>query len=378
VSTVPNELSLAEARRLAVAAQGLHPVHAPAATPAAVLNRLGCVQIDSMSAVRRSHELVLLSRSVSLEDAAGVGTLAAPGLSFEGMAHALSLITVDLWPAFGFRRRRILRDGWRGPEVDRTAVARAQDRLRAEGQVRPRDFGAATGKGWERDSPYRWALEWLAATGGAVCGHRDRWERVYSLPELVISEPLRRTELSDGECVQHLCRRAVDALGLATAKDVADYFRLRPAEAQAGLAALGLEQATVSGWRDPVWLSPRIDQADKVDEDAVTALSPFDSLVWTRERQLRLFGKDYRLEAYKPAGQRTFGYFSLPVLRGCEVVGRVALRRRDRTLVVENVELDAGAPASTMSRAIDGVSRWTACDTVSYEGPLLVTSPERQ
>lgn len=363
-----DELSLADARRIAVAAQGLHTINASAATPAAVLSRLGCVQIDSMSAVRRSHELVFLSRGVPIDDAVDVGRVAAAGISFEGMAHALSLIAVDLWSAFGFRRRRTLQHGWRGPHVDTKAVAHAKDRLQTEGRVRLRDFGGTTGKGWERDSPYRWALEWLAATGGAVCAHRDRWERVYSLPELVISEPLRRTELSDGECIEQLCRRAVDALGVATAKDVADYFRLRPAETKAGLDALELDRAAVRGWRQAVWLSPQVDEAAKVDEDAVTPLSPFDSLVWSRERLLRLFGKDYRLEAYKPADKRTFGYFSLPVLRGCDVVGRVALRRRDRTLVVENVELDAGAPASTVEKTIDIVTHWTACNTVSYRG----------
>nr|WP_166682282.1 crosslink repair DNA glycosylase YcaQ family protein [Streptomyces sp. 846.5] len=361
------QLTPDEARLIAVAAQGLHLVDPPARTSAAVLGRLGCVQIDSVSAVRRSHELVLLSRGVQVAEVQRLGTAAGPGGSFEGMGHALSLMPLDLWPAFGFRRRRILQLGWRGPTVDMAAVEEARARLEATGRVRLRDFGGSTGTGWERDSAHRWALEWLAATGAAVCAERDGWERVYSLPRLVIPETLRSAELSDDACIRELCRRAVDALGVATTKDVADYFRLRPVEARTALEALGLERGTVSGWREPVWLSPHADPAEKIDEETVTPLSPFDSLVWTRDRLLRLFGKDYRLEAYKPAAKRTFGYFSLPVLRGCDIVGRVALRRRRQTLVVENTELDDGLARSTIERAVDTVADWTSCGTVTYE-----------
>ncbi|SEF00683.1 hypothetical protein SAMN05216489_09551 [Streptomyces sp. 3213] len=362
------ELTLPEARRIAVAAQGLHTLNTFDTTPRAVLDRLGCVQIDSMSAVRRSHELVLLSRGAPMDETQRLSTTEGAGASFEGMAHALSLVPVDMWPAFGFRRRRVLERGWIGPSVDREAVKHARTLLEAEGRVRLRDFGGATGTGWARDSAYRWAPEWLAATGGAVCAERDRWERVYCLPELAIPEPLRHAELSEAECVRELCRRAVDALGVATTKDVADYFRLRTADTQGGLDALGLDRRTVSGWRQPVWLAPDADPAVKIDEEAVTPLSPFDSLVWTRERLLRLFGKDYKLEAYKPAEKRTFGYFGLPVLRGCDIVGRVALRRRKQTLVVENAELDAGVPTSTTEEAVSTVKHWTSCDTVIHEG----------
>ncbi|MCU7820433.1 DNA glycosylase AlkZ-like family protein [Kitasatospora sp. DSM 101779] len=361
------ELTTDEARRIAVAAQGLHPVQPATPTAAETLARLGCLQIDSMSAVRRSHELVLLGRGVTLDQALTLGTAAQAGTSFEGMAHALSLVPLDLWPAFGFRRRRILADGWRGPAVDTAAVDRARDVLQARGRVRLRDFGRTTGTGWERDSVFRWALEWLAATGGAVCAERDRWERVYCLPELALPEHLLRTELPDDACLRLLCARAVDALGVATTKDVADYFRLRPAQAEAALTALRLERRTVAGWREPVWLAPEADPGQKVDEDAVTPLSPFDSLIWTRERQLRLFGKDYRLEAYKPAAKREFGYFALPVLYGADIVGRLALRRRPPALVVENSELDDGLAPAVLERAAALAAEWTGSDTVSHE-----------
>ena len=354
-------LTPAEARRVAVTAQGLATVEPVGA--AAVFHRLGCVQIDSMSAVRRSHELVLLSRGVGRDDTVRLGTRADDGLTFEGMAHALSLVAMDLWPAFGFRRRSITAHGWRGPAVDMAAVGVARRRIEAEGRVRLRDFGGMTGTGWERDSPYRWALEWLAATGGAVCAERDRWERVYCRPDLVIPAEIRAAEPDDEACVRELCGRALDALGVATTKDVADYFRLHPTVAAAGLDALKLTQAEVPGWKDPAWLSPTADPAVPVEDGPPVPLSPFDSLVWTRDRLLRLFGKDYRLEAYKPAVKREFGYFAMPVLVGSEVVGRIALRRRNGALVVENTELD---PAF-VDAAVATVARWTDCDTVTYD-----------
>ena len=144
------------------------------------------------------------------------------------MAHALSFIPVELWPAFGFRRRHVRQHGWRGPAVDPSAVKIAQDRLEEQGQVRLRDFGGIQGTGWERDSAYRWALEWLAVTGDAVCTGRDRWERVYRLPAEALPPPVVAHEMPDEECIRDLCGRAIRALGVATTKDVPDYFRLPP------------------------------------------------------------------------------------------------------------------------------------------------------
>jgi uncharacterized protein YcaQ len=162
---------------------------------------------------------------------------------------------------------------------------------------------------------------------------------------------------------------------VATTGEVADYFRIRPAVAERALESLGFARTQVVGWRGIAWLSPDVDPGRKVDDDRVTPLSPFDSLVWTRERQLRLFGRDYRLEAYKPAAKRTFGYFAMPVLAGSEIVGRVALRRRSGTLVVENAQVDAGVSGSVVDRAVGVVAEWTGCGAVTYEIPGDDTVP---
>jgi uncharacterized protein YcaQ len=350
-------LSADEARRLAVTAQALHRPGSESSRPQDVLGRLGCVQIDSMSAVRRSHELVMLARGVSMEAVSAVGTADQPGTSFEGWGHALSLIPMDLWPAFSFRRRHTAANGWRGPAVDAEAVQLAQQRLETEGRVRLSDFGKTTGTGWTRDSPFRWALEWLAATGRAVCAERERWQRVYALPSLVIPQEQLDVDMSDDQCVATLCHRALSTLGVATVADVADYFRLSRTQAGRGIAAAAAVKTDVEGWKAPAFT---LDGADlTVDPAAVTALSPFDSVVWTRERQHRIFGKDYRLEAYKPAAARQFGYFAMPVLWGDRICGRLALRRHERHLVVENQEWDDDVPKSVAHTAIDQMATWT-------------------
>jgi uncharacterized protein YcaQ len=166
VSTT-TEISLAEARSLAISAQGLHQA---ASDAAGVLDRFGCVQIDSMAAVRRSHELVGLARGLSVNTVSGLGTENSSAETFEGWAHALSLIPLRRWPLFAWRRRRVRTHGWSGPEVDPTACVEVLARLRAEGPLTLSELGGTTGSGWERTSPARWAAYAIGAAGD-VCTH---------------------------------------------------------------------------------------------------------------------------------------------------------------------------------------------------------------
>jgi uncharacterized protein YcaQ len=350
-------VTAAEASTIAVAAQLLHRHGRAPGTITEVLEHLGCVQIDSMTAVRRSHELVLLARGMQEPAVTALGTADQRGVSFEAWGHALSLVPMSLWPALSFRRRGIAANGWRGPAVDADAVRAVKNRLNESGRVSIGDFGKTAGSGWTRDSPFRWALEWLAATGEAVCAERKSWQRVYTLPDLVVPERLLRTELSDDECIAFLCRLALSALGVATITDIADYFRLTKKQAAQGVADIQAAGVEVDGWHAPAFTASTTVPA--IDDSAVTALSPFDSLVWTRDRQRRLFGKDYRLEAYKPAAAREFGYFAMPVLWGARICGRIALRRQGRTLVIENQERDPDVPASVLGEAIEQVAAWT-------------------
>lgn len=357
---ITTEISLAEAQAIAVAAQGLHKT---IETVAAVLNRLGCIQIDSMTAIRRSHELVVLSRGVDSDSAARLATDMSDVDTFEGWAHALSLIPLEMWPLFAWRRRHIRVNGWRGPDVDQYACAEVLARLRAEGPLTLSDLGGNTGSGWERSSPARWAAEWLEKTGDLVVRQRRGWRRVYAPVEQALPAELLNTDLDDVQCIRTLVQLAVAALGVATLSDIADYFRLPAKMVYIALNELELHTVTVEGWDEIAWIDAAHACAGSTPEPI--PLSPFDPLVWHRQRQQRLFGRDWRLEAYKPAAKRSFGYFTMPILMGTRLAGRIAARRTGDRLRIEATEWDL--PDGTgLIHAAEIVRRWTATKAIAW------------
>jgi uncharacterized protein YcaQ len=363
----PVELDLATARRLAVAAQGLDRT---TSNPGAVFGVVKCIQVDSIAAVRRSHELVALARGVDPADASRLGTQEATVETFEGWAHAASLIPLSFWPVWGLRHRRVKRLGWKGPQVDQNSVEHARARLRAEGPLTLTDFGGASGTGWERASPMRWALEWLQKTGEVTVRYRRRWKRVYVLAEQVIPASLLNTDLDDTECLHTLVRAALDALGVATTEDIADYFRLPTDLVEAALCELEIPQAKVAGWETRAWITPDASTCPERTPGRVVPLSPFDSLIWHRPRQRGLFGKPWLLEAYKPPAKREFGYYGMPVLAGHNLAGRIAARRTGNTLSIEAVEWDhTTASSDDLDAAVDTLRRWAGASHLHHHRP---------
>ncbi|MFN8074146.1 MAG: crosslink repair DNA glycosylase YcaQ family protein [Kineosporiaceae bacterium] len=352
-------LTRAEARRVAVAAQGLD---GRTRTLPEALDAVQCVQVDAISVVRRSQELVGLARGVTLEDAGLLGTADCQVATFEYWGHAISILPIDLWPAMAVRRRSFLRHGWRGPEVDPGACDHVRRRLAAEGGLTLRDLGGSVGSGWERSSPNRWAAEWLQATGEAVVLERRGNQRVYALTEQVLpSHLIAGDDLTDRECLGRLVTVALRALGVGTTEDVADYFRLPPAVVESTLHDLDAQVALVEGIGG-AWLSKAASSTahDERGEPRSIPLSPFDSLVWHRPRQKNLFGRDWLLEAYKPATKRQFGYFSMPILSGNELAGRIAARRgKDKVLVVEAFEWDPSDADAQPTEVIGHLVNWT-------------------
>ena len=360
--TTTTEISLTEARTIAIAAQGLH---CPANYATTVLDRLGCIQIDSMAAVRRSHELVGLARGLSVDVVSRLGTAKSEVETFEGWAHALSLIPLQLWPLFAWRRRRVRTHGWSGPEVDLQACVEVLARLRAEGPLTLSDLGGTTGSGWERTSPARWAAEWLEKTGDLVVRHRRSWRRVYAPVEQALPADLLNTDLDDADCTRQLVQIALAALGVATAGDIADYFRIPITSVDTALGELDPPRIAVGGWKEPAWMHNLEAEAEAGSAAEPTPLSPFDSLIWHRPRQLRLFGRNWLLEAYKPAAKRSFGYFGMPILAGTELAGRIAPRRAGGALAIEAVEWEGPKP-SRLTRAVETLRRWTETSTIIW------------
>ena len=374
-----DSLTAAEARRLAVRAQGLS---GPAAARRAggvpgLLRRLGAVQLDTISVLARSHELVPYARLGAVgRPAVEAGYWAEPPAAFEYWSHAASVVPLEDWPLYAFRRHHY-RARYE-PLRAATAPARATvlAALRDRGPLTASDLGGAKRGGvWWDWSDAKVAVEELLAWGEVVVTRRDRWRRVYDLAERAVPGELFGAGLADDECHVRLVARAARALGVGTVADLADYFRLPVRAAAAAVEPAGLVPVTVAGWARPAYADPGALAALAAGEvgggSRTTLLSPFDSLVWFRDRTERVFGMRHRLEAYTPRARREHGYFAMPVLAGCRLVARVDPARAGRTLVARQVSWEPSAASGATVRAVATALReaagWVGCDAVAVE-----------
>lgn len=367
-----------------------------------MLRRVGAVQLDTISVLARSHELVAYSRlgpvpRAKIEQAywnAGQPT------AFEYWSHAACILPIEQWPYYGFRRRAMRAKGpWR--QLSSAACADVLARLRAEGPLTATELGGARrGGDWWDWSDAKVAVEWLLAIGDVVCVRRAGWRRVYDVPERVIPQHLLDVTPTDAQCVIHLAGLAARALGVATRRDLADYQRLRyggTGDGRDGLsiapedaaAAADLVPVTIApgggpvirAWADPAAVSgaspggaspggaspggagPGGAQAAR-GRHRVTLLSPFDSLVWDRPRTQRLFGFEHSLEAYVPRAKRVHGYYTMPLLARGRLVGRVDPARSGRTLVARQLSLTTATATEAMAQALAEAAQWVGCDSV--------------
>ncbi|WGD36536.1 crosslink repair DNA glycosylase YcaQ family protein [Lysinibacter sp. HNR] len=273
---------------------------------------------------------------------------------------------LELWPLLEWRRRRIRQGGWRGPKVKRESLARVRDLITAEGPKTLSDLDSARGSGWERQSPGRWACEWMLSVGELACVQRDsRWRRVYSLSAAVIPEPLRSQDLDEEECFRRLIDISLKALGVATVSSIADYLRLPKRAVSQVLGDSSYRRLRIEKSAEIWYGHDSLDTSVPRDTSIITALSPFDSLVWTRPRQQEIFGKDYRLESYKPADKREFGYYGMPLLQGEQIIGRIAVRRNAQKLLIEAQELDNPVATVDYEQLLGTLLEWSGCSEIS-------------
>jgi hypothetical protein len=385
------QLSNREARWLAIAAQGLggpRPVPFPATGKVpgrAHLRRLmaqvGTIQLDAVNVLARTQFLVPFSRFGSYDPAVMRGLSGPGGCWFEYWGHAASLLPVELQPLFRWRMRdsgdesvygaqyQQRRQAWRTAHADYLAsvLAEVADRgpLAASQLSEPR---RQSGEWWDRRSIGRRALEVLFSDGVLAAWRSSTFERIYDLVERVIPPAvlnLPTPRVADAEL--QLVVLAARCLGVATITDLADYFWLRPVAARARVAELveggQLEEVQVEGWGKPAYVvagsHPR-----RPRRRHGTLLSPFDSLIWTRERTERLFGFRYRIEIYVPAPRRTYGYYVMPLLLGDELVGRFDLKsdRKGGALMVHGAFSEPGADPGVVALAaleeLDHLRQW--------------------
>jgi uncharacterized protein YcaQ len=363
-------LSADEARRAALRAQGLLGADGRRGGVRGMLRRLGAVQLDTISVLARSHELVPYARLGAVSRAKverAYWTAASPAPCFEYWSHAACILPAEEWPLFAFRRREFRARGQRWHKVPLEACDRVLETIRAGGPMTVSDLGGARRGGeWWDWSDVKVAVEWLLDIGEVVCAERRGWRRVYDLPERALGPVTAAPELDDATCLARLVEQAGRALGVATRADLADYHRLRNEQVDAVIADTALVEVTVAGWdAKRAWAHPdALAALGTRGRHRTTLLSPFDSLVWDRPRTQRVFGFAHRLEAYVPAAKRVHGYFAMPLLAGGRLRGRVDPGREGTTLVAKRLSCDRAAVAD-MAAALREAAGWVGCDAVA-------------
>ncbi len=392
----PQSLSRAQARRIALVAQGFRdPRHTVPTmrTFARTLRRTAVLQIDSVNVLARAHYMPLFSRMGPYDvDLLHRAAERAPRRIVEYWAHVAAFMPVELWPVMRHRMRYHEERGheWTAikhrPELVDSLVAEVTERGACT--ARDLDDGLPRKKehwGWNWSESKK-VLEYLFSAGRlAVAGRNQQFERLYDLPERVVpAQHLHAPEPAPQDAAAELLRRAAVAHGVGTEQDLRDYFRLQHDRAlrphvKPALAALveagELLPVQVEGWRRPAYLHRDAALPRKVDARAL--LSPFDPLVWERDRTERLFDFFYRIEIYVPEPQRVHGYYVLPFLLGDRIVARVDLKadRRASLLHVLAAFAEPGAPEETadeLAAELRDLADWLDLDgiAVSRRGDL--------
>ncbi|MFI6933506.1 winged helix-turn-helix domain-containing protein [Streptomyces sp. NPDC050287] len=376
-------LSADEARRLALRAQGFLGAPDRKSGVRGVLRHLGAVQLDTISVLARSHELVPYARlgavgRRTVENAywkkPTTGAPEPQPHAFEYWSHAACVLPIEEWPHFAFRRRAYrARPHW-NHELPDGVYDQVIKQLRAEGPLTATELGGAkkTSEWWDW-SGTKVAVERALMYGEVVCVERRGWKRVYDLAERAVPDALLHDDLDDIECLRRLVRLAGQSLGVGTRADIADYHRLKAEQVDTVIADSGLVPVTVEGWDKPAWADPAALETPPRGRHRTTLLSPFDSLIWERARTERIFGFTHRLEAYVPRPKRIHGYFAMPVLAGGRLVGRVDPGREGRTLVARQVTLDGPKTVPSVAQALIEAASWVNCTDVRVE---RVDAPE--
>jgi uncharacterized protein len=346
--TAPRRLSIAQARRAALAAQGFHRERPSGRVDRRHLRRafddMGIIQIDSVNVLVRSQELPLFAR-LGPHDRSLIPAATAAGEIFEYWVHEASHVPVSLHQFVRWRMQQP--HGWKGVnqivEANPGLVKRVLNAIEDRGPMTAAELSPRTAPKsdwWDWDAA-KAALEFLFWKGEIAATRRSNdFARLYDLPERVLpTAALAAATPDESDARSELIRRAVRHLGIGTLKDIADYHRQRVGDVQPLVEDLvrqgELVAISVEGWPNVAYASPQLHIPREVAARAL--LSPFDPVVWFRDRDERLYDFYYRIEIYTPAAKRRYGYYVLPFLLGDRIVGRFDLKadRANRVLKVQ-------------------------------------------
>ncbi|MFZ3271383.1 MAG: crosslink repair DNA glycosylase YcaQ family protein [Mycobacterium sp.] len=368
-------LSVAQARRIAVAAQGFSEPRPGGPITRAhlrrLISRIQVLQLDSVSVAVRAHYAPVFSRLGPygrdvLDRAAWSHTARSPRLLVEYWAHEAALMAVDDWPLLRWRMRQYRHGRW-GSHIVKANPRMADDIVAAIAELGPSTAGQienhlaaaprrAKGAWWNR-SDTKWVAEALFASGRLTTATRVGFARHYDLTERVLPADVLAREVDEDDAVRELTLRAATALGVATEADIRDYFRLAVGQVKPAIVKLladgQLERVEVEGWLVPAYLPAG--QTIPRRNRGTALLCPFDPLIFFRPRVERLFGFHYRIEIYTPAAQRRYGYYVWPFLLDGELVGRVDLKA-DRSADVLHVVGAFVEPDRTTSRVAEALA----------------------
>jgi uncharacterized protein YcaQ len=385
-------LSAAEARRMTLGAQGFsrrHPESVSARHLHRVMERMGVLQIDSVNVFARSHYLPMFARLGAYDPALFDRTFLSRSTRYiEYVAHEAAFLPATDWPLWQFKMDAYREEWAAKPDSWMNGNGRTvewiRDELRSRGALRPsdlRDDAPRSRAGWWDWDDVKVALEHLWRLGEVVVSGRQGFVRSYALAEQVIPDDVLSQQVARQDAIRELVRRAITSYGVATEADLADYYRIRDRPAirhaiEALIDAGEITPVVVRGWQRggrPVEAWMHVDAALPRSIPGAALLTPFDPVVWFRERALRVFELDYRIEIYTPAHKRRFGYYSLPVLVGDRVVARVDLKadRAASTLLVQSAWWEPQSRASDPD-AIAGelvrAASWQGLERISVSG----------
>jgi uncharacterized protein len=381
-----NDLRLDEARRIALAAQGFdrpRPARPTARHIRDTINRLGLIQIDCVNVVVPAHYQVLHSRLGPYDRAVFDRVVWGSGEFTEQWAHEASIIPVSTWPLLRHRMNLERFRQWQmaivskaHPEYLRWVLEQVREKgpLGAESLPGPEGVNRRIPGAWVGTVPRAMLEAHLVEGSLAVTERRGDFSRCFDLAERRIPDEHRCREMQQDEAERELLRIAAKAHGVATAKDLADYFRMKVGVAKPRIAELveagALREVAVEGWRETAYLHPEAAIPRRIN--AAALLSPFDPVIWTRGRAKRLFEFDYTVEIFVPPAKRKYGFYVLPFLLDDRLVARVDLKadRTARKLNVLGAWVESGEDRKVVGPALrnelETMAEWLGLDGVHY------------